>query len=69
VFVEIILMFFRSAQVLEHFGEKKGEVKPAVNSVPASSAVERNSSRAFSCVMLRNLTQLGSSCVSVVCCY
>ena len=38
-----------------------------MNSVPASSAVERNSSNALSCVMLRNLTQFGSSWVSVVC--
>jgi hypothetical protein len=42
-------------------------LKPAVNSVPASSAVERNSSNALSCVILRNFTQLGSLGLSVVC--
>src|ERR1700736_760660 len=40
---------------------------PAVNSVPASSAVERNSSSALSCVMLCSFTQFGSLWVSVVC--
>lgn len=42
-------------------------LRPAVNSVPASSAVERNSSNALSCVILRNFTQLGSFGLSVVC--
>lgn len=60
----MILMFLRSSCYLDPM--IKGHL-PAVNSVPASSAVERNSSKALSCVMLRNLTQFGSSWVSVVC--
>lgn len=60
--VEMILMFLRSqVRILSLL------MLPAVNSVPASSAVERNSSNAFSWVMLRNFTQFGSLCVSVVC--
>jgi hypothetical protein len=38
-----------------------------VNSVPASSAVDKNSSNALSCVILCSLTQFGSLWVSVVC--